>query len=89
MPCPAALVLLLSAIALGKTGFGLVLVRAFSLGLAGMLTGLGLLLVRAKHWFRRVPAPQQWTHILPLVSAAGITLLGVGISLKALTQLLL
>ncbi|MBF2084792.1 MAG: sulfite exporter TauE/SafE family protein [Thermoleptolyngbya sp. C42_A2020_037] len=89
VPCPAALVLLLSAIALGKTGFGLVLVLAFSLGLAGVLTGLGLLLVRAKHWFRRVPAPQRWTHILPLVSAAGITLLGVGISLKALTQLLL
>ncbi len=89
VPCPAALVLLLSAIALGKTGFGLVLVLAFSLGLAGVLTGLGLLLVRAKHWFWRVPTPQRWTHILPLVSAAGITLLGVGISLKALTQLLL
>lgn len=87
VPCPAALVLLLSAIALGKTGFGLLLVLAFSLGLAGVLTGLGLLLVRAKHWFRRVPTPQRWTRILPLVSAAGITLLGAGISIKAVMQL--
>lgn len=87
VPCPAALVLLLSAIALGKTGFGLLLVLAFSLGLAGVLTGLGLLLVRAKHWFRRVPTPQRWTRSLPLISAAGITLLGVGISIKAVMQL--
>jgi nickel/cobalt exporter len=87
VPCPAALVLMLSAIALGQTGFGLVLVLAFSLGLAGVLTGLGLLLVRAKHWFRRVPTPQRWTRILHLVSAAGITLLGVGISVKAVMQL--
>ncbi|GAB4461467.1 MAG: hypothetical protein OHK0037_10580 [Elainellaceae cyanobacterium] len=87
VPCPAALVLLLSAIALGKTGFGLVLVLAFSLGLAGVLTGLGLLLVRARHWFKRVPTSQRWTRTLPLVSAAGITLLGTGISIKAVMQL--
>lgn len=87
VPCPAALVLLLSAIALGKTGFGLVLVLAFSLGLAGVLTGLGLLLVRARHWFKRVPTSQRWTRTLPLISAAGITLLGAGISIKAFLEL--
>ncbi|GAB4430284.1 MAG: hypothetical protein OHK0035_10740 [Cyanobacteria bacterium J069] len=87
VPCPAALVLLLSAIALGKTGFGLLLVLAFSLGLAGVLTGLGLMLVQAKHWFKRVPAPQRLTRTLPLVSALGITLLGAGISIKAFMQL--
>ena len=55
VPCPAALVLLLSSIAMGNVGLGLVLVLAFSLGLAGVLTGLGLSLVYAKRLFQRLP----------------------------------
>ncbi|MEJ7653734.1 MAG: sulfite exporter TauE/SafE family protein [Chloroflexia bacterium] len=55
VPCPSALVLLLSAISLGRLGFGLVLVIAFSLGLAGVLTGIGLVLVYARRWFERYP----------------------------------
>ena len=35
LPCPSALVVLLSAIALHRVGFGIVLILAFSLGLAG------------------------------------------------------
>jgi len=87
VPCPAALVLLLSAIALGKTAFGLVLVTAFSFGLAVVLTGLGLLLVYAKHLFKHVPTPARLTKILPMLSAACITLVGIGISIQAVLQL--
>jgi ABC-type nickel/cobalt efflux system permease component RcnA len=87
IPCPAALVLLLSAIALGNTGVGLLLVLAFSLGLAGVLTSLGLLMVYAKRVFQRVPTQMRWIKILPTLSAIGILLIGCGISTKALLTL--
>src|SRR5205085_11155238 len=45
LPCPSALVVLLSAISLHRVGYGLLLVVAFSFGLACTLTGVGLLFV--------------------------------------------
>src|SRR6476661_8755139 len=50
VPCPAAMVLLLSAIAIGRIGLGLVLLIAFSLGLAGVLMAIGMLVIYAKNW---------------------------------------
>ena len=49
VPCESALVLLLSAIALGRVGVGLTLLVAFSLGLAIVLMGIGVLVLYAKH----------------------------------------
>jgi ABC-type nickel/cobalt efflux system permease component RcnA len=49
VPCPTALVVMLGAIAIGRTVYGLVLVTAFSVGLAGVLTGIGLLMVYGQH----------------------------------------
>lgn len=87
MPCPAALVLMLGAIAVGQTALGLALVFVFSLGLAGVLIGLGLLLVYARPRFKQLPASvSQWRR-LPALSAAGIIVLGLGISLQALFEL--
>src|SRR4029453_11941725 len=43
VPCPAALVLLLSAISLGRLGFGMELVVVFRMGLGVELQGFGLL----------------------------------------------
>ena len=54
VPCPAALVVLLSAIALQRVGFGLLLIVAFSVGLAGVLMTLGLLMVSARQVIARV-----------------------------------
>jgi nickel/cobalt transporter (NicO) family protein len=95
LPCPAALVLLLGAIAVNKTALGLILVISFSLGLAGVLTGLGLLLVYAKHWFKLMPFSPRLINIsprfvktLPALSAIGITLIGTGISTQAFMQVL-
>jgi len=88
VPCPAALVLLLSAIALGNAGLGLVLVLAFSAGLAIVLTGLGLLLVYAKRLFKQVPSQRRLVKILPVVSALCIILIGSGISTRALMQVM-
>ena len=88
VPCPAALVLLLSSIAMGNVGLGLVLVLAFSLGLAGVLTGLGLSLVYAKRLFQRLPTQIRPFRMLPIFSAIGIMLLGFGISTHAVMQML-
>ena len=88
IPCPAALVLLLGAIALGNPASGLMLVFVFSLGLASVLTGIGLLLVYAKQLFKRLPTPgkslMQW---LPTASAIGITLIGFGILTRSILQI--
>ena len=50
VPCPSALVLLLTAVSLGRTGLGLILLVAFSAGLAVVLTAIGLVVLYAKHW---------------------------------------
>ncbi len=92
VPCPAALVLLLGAIALGNPLSGLILVVVFSLGLSLVLTALGLSLVYAKQWFQRWPMPKSswmqssWMQWLPVASAAGIVLIGIGISAQSLQQ---
>ncbi|MDP9238640.1 MAG: sulfite exporter TauE/SafE family protein [Chloroflexota bacterium] len=55
LPCPSAIVVMLSAISLHRVGFGLILIVAFSLGLAGVLTGIGFALVYGHQIVRRVP----------------------------------
>ncbi len=98
VPCPAALVLLLSCVALGQLGLGLLMVTAFSLGLAGVLTGLGLLMVYAKQRFNRPGAAflpkfvsqfvyQFIPRFLPAASAIAITLIGTGLVSQAVLQL--
>ncbi|MCU0493530.1 MAG: sulfite exporter TauE/SafE family protein [Chloroflexaceae bacterium] len=87
LPCPSALVLLLSAIALGRVGLGLLLIVAFSLGLASVLTGIGLLLVHARRFFERLPVRNRVLRLVPLASACVVAIAGVGITVQALTQL--
>jgi len=86
VPCPAALVLLLGAISLDRLGFGMVLVLAFSAGLAVVLTGIGLLMIYARKLFERFSFETRVPRLLPIVSASIITLAGVGIALGALQQ---
>jgi nickel/cobalt transporter (NicO) family protein len=86
VPCPAALVLLLGAISLDRLGFGMVLVLAFSAGLAVVLTGIGLLMIYARKLFERFSFETRVPRLLPIVSASIITLAGVGIALGALGQ---
>lgn len=86
LPCPSALVVLLSAIALNRVGFGLILVFAFSLGLAGVLSGIGLLFVYAGRFFNRIPVQSRLLRLLPAISALFITLAGLGITARALIE---
>ncbi|HLE51499.1 MAG TPA: hypothetical protein VI755_05530 [Anaerolineales bacterium] len=87
LPCPSALVVLLSAIALGRVGFGLVLVVAFSLGLASVLSGMGLIFVYAGKFFNRLPVQGRMLGLLPTVSALFIALVGLGITARALMEI--
>ncbi len=84
VPCPAALVLLLSAISLGRLEFGMVLVVVFSMGLAVVLTGIGLLMVWARRLFERFSFEARVPRFLPVASALAITLAGLVIVLGAL-----
>jgi nickel/cobalt exporter len=86
LPCPSALVVLLSAIALHRVAFGMLLIVAFSIGLAGVLTGIGLLLVYARRLFERFPTDGRLLQALPVASAAFVTLAGVVIAAGALVQ---
>jgi ABC-type nickel/cobalt efflux system permease component RcnA len=86
VPCPAALVLLLSAISLGRLGFGMVLVVAFSVGLAIVLTGIGMLMIYAKRLFDRFSFEARVPRLLPVASALVISLAGVVILVGSLKQ---
>jgi ABC-type nickel/cobalt efflux system permease component RcnA len=79
VPCPSALVLLLSAIALGRVGLGLILLVAFSLGLAGVLMAIGLLVLYAKNLLpdSRKSAEHPAFRLLPVASAAVIVCIGL------------
>jgi nickel/cobalt transporter (NicO) family protein len=78
---------LLGAIALHRVGFGIILVIVFSLGLAGVLTGIGLMLVYARRFFDRLPLHSRFAELIPAGSALFITILGVGVTLQALAQM--
>jgi nickel/cobalt exporter len=81
IPCPSALVVLLGAIAQHQIGLGLVLILAFSLGLAATLTGLGLAVVYAKRVLTRVRVPGRVVAALPAASA--VLIVGIGLVLTA------
>lgn len=87
LPCPSALVVLLGAIALNRIGFGLILVLAFSLGLAGALTAIGMTFIYAGRLFERFPSQGKIIRFLPALSALIVSLIGIAISIKALAEI--
>ena len=86
VPCPSALVLLLGAIALGRLEFGIVLVLLFSLGLAAVLTTIGLLMVYLRSVFERYSFETRAPGLLPVFSSLAIAFAGVIIVLGAIGQ---
>jgi nickel/cobalt transporter (NicO) family protein len=75
-PCPAALVVLLAALTLHEVGYGLAVVTAFGLGLAAVLTGLGIVLVRGADWLAKRPSFDRLAAYAPLASASIIAAIG-------------
>jgi ABC-type nickel/cobalt efflux system permease component RcnA len=86
IPCPAALIVLLSAFALHRVGLGFFLIVAFSVGLAAVLIGFGMLMVYARRFMTHLqidgPLTRRW---LPVASSAFITALGLMLTVQALS----
>ena len=80
-PCPSALALLLAAIALRRYAFGLVLVAAFSVGVAATLTMVGWIAIAARSRVTDRADTSPWAAALlqwlPVVSSASVLLVGV------------
>jgi len=85
VPCPSALVVLLAAVAMHRIAFGLILILAFSVGLAAVLILIGVLAVTATRFMTRAAGEGRWVRALPVVSAGVIMLVGI---LLAFTSLL-
>jgi nickel/cobalt exporter len=86
LPCPSALVVLLAAISLHRIGFGLLLILAFSAGLALTVTGIGLVAVLARGAFRRVSFEGRAVSLLPAASALVILAAGVLMTVHAIPK---
>jgi nickel/cobalt exporter len=87
VPCPAALVVLLSAVSIQRIGFGLLLIVAFSIGLAGVLIAIGLLIVYARDFMCRFQTNGQViTRWLPLASSTLIMLFGFGLMIQSVAS---
>jgi len=87
LPCPSALVVLLAAISLHRVAFGLVLIVAFSLGLALTITGIGLVAVYAKRVFGRMNMEGGLVRLLPAVSALVILVAGALMTARAIPKI--
>jgi ABC-type nickel/cobalt efflux system permease component RcnA len=87
LPCPSALFLLLTAVSLNRVTLGMVLVVAFSLGLAGVLTMVGLLFVKGCRVVQQLPRAGTWGRFLPAISALVIMIIGVWLTAEAVSRL--
>ena len=94
VPSPSALIILLSAIALGRTAFGAVLVLAYGLGMAVTLTlaGIALVVLRDRYQQRmqnssgRIHSTiERWVAIAPYATATLVIVVGIGLTVRSLT----
>ena len=90
IPCPSALVVLLGAVAQHQIGLGMVLIVAFSAGLAATLTGLGLLVVAAGRVSARLSGARtgRVLAVLPALSAVAIVAVGLVLTAQAVPKVL-
>jgi nickel/cobalt exporter len=86
LPCPSALVVLLAAISLHRVPFGMMLIVAFSAGLALSITGIGLVAVFAKQVFKRASFEGRLVRLLPAGSALVILAAGLAMTMRALPK---
>jgi ABC-type nickel/cobalt efflux system permease component RcnA len=92
VPSPSALVVLLGAIALGRTVFGVALVLAYGVGMAATLTAAGLFLVRLRGRLRaRSTTLTAWARPLagsvPFVTAGLVVVVGLGLAARSAVSL--
>jgi nickel/cobalt transporter (NicO) family protein len=87
IPCPSALVVLLGAIAQHQVALGLLLIVAFSAGLAMTLTALGVAVVFGRRALSRISVPATVTTALPALSAVVIVAVGFVLAAQAIPQM--
>jgi nickel/cobalt transporter (NicO) family protein len=92
VPCPSALVVLVAAISQHRLGLGLVLILAFSVGLAATLTAVGLVVLHGGRLIARLRPERRLfggrvAGVLPALSATLIVVAGTLITLRALPQI--
>lgn len=90
VPCPDAIAILLVAVAINRIVFGMLLIVAFSVGLALVLILIGVALVHGARLASR-NAHNDWlnrfSRYTPLVSALVVAALGVGLTVSAVNTL--
>jgi len=87
VPCPAALIVLLLAIKFGRLQLGLLLILAFSVGLAAVLVAIGIAVVKASGRIRKAIGERSPVLLaLPVLSSILITILGLWVVLWTLLQ---
>ncbi|HEV2122501.1 MAG TPA: sulfite exporter TauE/SafE family protein, partial [Chloroflexota bacterium] len=100
LPCPSAVVLGLGAIALGRVLYGLVLITAFSAGLAVTLMTIGLVMVYSGRAAGRLPILRRFgsaegrgsrvvrvVQFLPVISSGVVALAGLALTIEAVQQI--
>lgn len=90
VPCPAALALLLAAVAVGNVLGGLSLVVVFSLGLAAVLIAIGIVLVKAASLASRFVGTGEGrlARYASVVSAVVVLVLGIAMTARAFSDVL-
>lgn len=89
VPSASAILILVGSIAAGRPAYGMVLTVAFGLGMAVVLVGVGVLLVRARGLVERLPRSDRLTPLLtrlPIVTAVVFVIVGVAISAQAAAE---
>jgi len=92
VPCPSALVVLIAAISQHRLGLGIVLIFAFSLGLAATITAIGLVTIWGRRLIGRINPERmvfggRMSGAIPTLSASVIVVAGILITSRAIPQL--
>jgi nickel/cobalt exporter len=83
VPCPDAIAILLVAVAINRIPFGMLLIIAFSLGLALVLIAIGMAMVQGLRLLQHNDLINRFSIYSPIASAVVVVALGIGLTLSA------
>ncbi len=86
VPCPDAIAILLVAVAVNRVLFGMLLIVAFSVGLAIVLIGIGIAMVQGVRWMGRSDLLTRFAVFTPVLSAVVVSGLGIGLTISAINS---
>jgi ABC-type nickel/cobalt efflux system permease component RcnA len=89
VPCADAFVVLLIAIYMGRVALGMIIILAFSVGLAGILIAIGVMMVKAKPLVEKLGMGGNFIKgYLPIASALLVSVIGVYITYQSVAKLI-